>query len=244
MEQTSQDTGEPQHESSLGVVGLLFGMLLLVGAVAGLAALGRPSPPFDGAAALGERFARSGPFPFGMQVVGSERELSGRELVRLEGPRAALEVAPAAAIAKPGKIDWDALPAAPGGEPARAALAWYPRKSAERVLRDQFTNLRFGSDGRGGMGGGMGGPPKAPDPRLQDAGTLTWAGYAAPFVRLRTFTLEDGVPGFSETVRVNLSVGEHCCVLYLRWPAGEVGRREAVEEFLAALEPLPATTGT
>ena len=84
----------------------------------------------------------------------------------------------------------------------------------------------------------MGGPPKAPDPRLQDAGTLSWAGYAAPFVRLRTFTLEDGVPGFSETVRVNLTVGEHCCVLYVRWPAGEVGHREGVLAVLAALEPL------
>lgn len=255
----------PDRESVLGVIGITLGVVLIAISIGALAMLGRQSPPVDGEALLRERFARAGPFPFGLAVVGAERELGGREVLRLEGPRgveAALAESAArhergaagdtdaGAAAPAPRIDWDALPVVTGGDPARAALMWFPRKSAERVLREQFTALRFDTGGRGpggpGGGGGSGGggsgkpgePPKAPEAKLQDGGSITWAGYAAPFVRLREFELVDGVPRFVESVRVNLTLGLNCCVLYLRWPHGEAGSREKTLEVLAALEPL------
>lgn len=171
----------------------------------------------------------------------------------------------AAPAEPPPPIEWDELPVLrEDGPPTRAAFVWYPRANAQEVLDAQFTQLRFEAGEMGGMGGGPGGrpgggrggrsgggggghgagmpggppgEPTAPDPKLQDAGNLSWSGYAAPFVRLREFALEGGRPSFRETVRVNLTVGEWCCVLYLRWPEGEAGSRERVREFLAALEP-------
>jgi hypothetical protein len=251
---TSPHAASPERESVLGVVGITLGVLLIVSSIGALVMLGRSSPPLDGEALLRERFARAGPFPFGLEIVGAERELDGREVVRLEGSRGAaadLAIGPASADGGDARvagsvparrIDWDALPVVAGGDPARAALVWFPRKSAERVLREQFTALRFDSGGMGPGGGGGSGkpgdPPEAPDPKLQDGGTITWAGYAAPFVRLREFELEDGVPRFVESVRVNLTLGPHCCVLYLRWPHGEAGSREKSLEVLAALAPL------
>jgi len=264
---TPEGAAPPQRESVLGVVGMTLGVLLLALSVGTLVMLGRPSPPLDGEVLLRERFARAGPFPFGLAVVGAERELDGREVVRLESPRGAeATLTERAASAEPGaagdttadaaapppRVDWDALPVVSGGDPARAALVWYPRKSAERVLREQFTALRFDNGrmrpGGGGPGGGPGGgggggfgkpgePPQAPPPKLQDGGSLTWAGYAAPYVRLREFELEAGVPRFVESLRVNLTVGAHCCVLYLRWPPGEAGSSDKALEVLAALAP-------
>ncbi|MEZ6015810.1 MAG: hypothetical protein R3F49_11890 [Planctomycetota bacterium] len=249
------------RESGLGVIGVALGVLLLLACVGTLYMLGRSgAQPLDAQAVLSERFERAGPFPFELAVQGASRESGGRELVRLESPRAAT-VTPARpwpdgdAAAAP---DWDGLPSVEGAAPVRAALAWYPLKSAEKVMREQFTALRFDS-GHGGDGGGGGGasgghggggstgghggsatsgePPKAPGPKLQDAGTVSWAGYAAPYVRLREFEL-DGTSGrFQETVRVNLTTGPRCCVLYLRWAPGELGSREATSELLASLAP-------
>jgi hypothetical protein len=262
---TTAGTVAPERESVLGVVGIAFGVVVIALAVGALVMLGRPSPPLEGEALLRERFARAGPFPYGLVVVGAERELDGREVVRLEGSRgvvaalaegalgterdAASEPSAAEAASAP-PIDWDALPVVAGTDPARAALAWSPRERAERLLRDEFTALRFETRemGPGGGPGGGGGPgrgkpdepPEAPPPKLQDGGTIHWAGYAAPYVRLREFELENGVPRFVESVRVNLTVGSRCCVLYLRWPHGEAGSREKTLEVLAALEPLAA----
>lgn len=268
-----------QRESVLGVIGVALGVLALALTAGGLYFLGRPSPPPAAEELLAGRFARAGSFPFGLEVVGAERTLDGREVVRLEGPRAAAfapkEVREAEAPApeaegQPPPVDWNALPVVTGGAPARAALVWYPRSRAGAVLREQFTELRFdaargfggpggpsgpggsghgggGGGGPGGPGRGMGGPgepPEAPPPKLQDGGTIPWAGYAAPYVRVREFELIDGVGRFVESVRVNLTLGAHCCVLYLRWPPGEAGDREGALTMLAALEPLPDAPST
>jgi len=166
------------------------------------------------------------------------------------------------------QIDWDRLPKIEGGTPERAALAWSAIERAEDVMRDEFTALRFDSVGgfggggpgggpgggqsgspRGGTGGGGGGgpgggkpsgPPKPPPPKLQDSGTLSWSGFAAPYVRLREFELHEGAPRFHETVRVNLTVGERCCVLYVRWAAGHVGDKDQALAVLSSFTPKPA----
>lgn len=250
-----------ERESALGVVGMALGALVLVACIGTLMMLGKPDATLDASEVLRQRFGAVGEWPYGMEVVGAQKDLHGREVVRIESPRAVLFDAsegPDAVVSLEGesleavvpgaRIEWERLPAVEGAHPVRAALVWYPRKDAEKVLREQFTALRFESGRGGGMGGGGGGhgggmgkpgdPPKAPDPKLQDGGTITWAGYAAPYVRLREFELsKDGRGVLYETVRVNLTLGEYCCVLFLKWGPGEVGSREKTKAVLDALTP-------
>ena len=70
-----------------------------------------------------------------------------------------------------------------------------------------------------------------------DNGKLDWGGYEATFIRVRDFHRVHEEPTFTDTVRVNLTLGSRCCVLYLRWPRMLPGNSAGAEAFLAALQP-------
>ena len=229
-----------QRQSTLGVLGIALGFLLIVGALGALMGLRRSNDALDAEELLAQRFASVEELPFDLRPTGASRDPMERVVVRFEsGPE---ESGPEEGGAEEGgALEGDIRVGESGESPHRAALVWYSRKDAEKVLRRLFTSLHFES-GRKGSGGGHGGhgddEDETPDPKLQDAGNLTWAGYAAPYIRLREFEGQGDEVVFRETVRVNLTVGPWCCVLFVRWPDGEVGGRTATQEILRALHPV------
>ena len=69
-----------------------------------------------------------------------------------------------------------------------------------------------------------------------DSGEFLWAGYEAKYIRVRDFYRVEEKPTFTDTVRVNLTLGRDARVLYLRWPRGMPGDVESAEAFLAVLK--------
>ncbi len=115
-----------------------------------------------------------------------------------------------------------------GRAPVEAALVWYPFERADEVLDKQFGRLRFKDFKHLDEAG-----ERVP----VDNGKLDWGGYEAPFIRVRDFHRVHKEPTFTDTVRVNLTLGQRCCVLYLRWPRTLPGSREGAEAVLAVLQP-------
>lgn len=230
--------GAPDGEdraTALRVVGLLFGLLLIVGA-----ALSLLMPRGHGMVpqkALAELFSSVDEDDLvGFEAVEAQRLPGGEVLVRWTG----------------------------GGSPEELLLVRYPRKRAEAVLEDQFQSLRFDSGrgedgGRGGRGGGppgRGGSWGGDDgPKLQDAGRLDWHGLEARYARLRHTVASDdeaeeaeaggreGAGSTYDTIRVNLTTADQCLVAYARFAPGDAAEVAAVEGLLRHFEPRDAAPG-
>ena len=252
-----ESAAEPRHEHPLVVLGIAVGLLALVGAV-GFQFFLQPAS-VDGVALLGDRLGVTD-LPLGFEVESAERLPSGEELVRLLDPDAPPpppppeappeeegEEDPAPASDRGGrghgggdrggwgkkKYDWGKVPEGePGLPPAEITFVWYPRRTANSVFRSQFERLSFRDLREIDWDGGR---------TVVDSGKLPWDAYEAHFVRERIFRREDEKPRFHDVLRVNLTVGELACILFLTWPDGLPGSKAAAEEVLASLHPPVAS---
>lgn len=125
-----------------------------------------------------------------------------------------------------------------------------PRERATDVLREQFQELKFDSDrkggdrggrGRGGRSGwgdgdGDGEDEKKERPKLQDLSTFDWHGFDAVHARVRHGggSPTDDEP-FHEVSRVNLSSGEECVIAYLRYRDRAIGSLPQAKALIDAL---------
>lgn len=129
-----------------------------------------------------------------------------------------------------------------GADVEEITLMVVPRKQATAVLREQFQELKFDSDEKGGGwgdrgGGGRGGNGEEKEkPKLQDLSTFDWHGFDAVHARVRhgSGAPEDEKP-FYEVSRVNLSSGDECVIAYLRYREREVGSLSRTEALIGAL---------
>ena len=129
-----------------------------------------------------------------------------------------------------------------GADVEEITLMVVPRKQATAVLREQFQELKFDSDEKGGGwgdrgGGGRGGKGEEKEkPKLQDLSTFDWHGFDAVHARVRhgSGSPEDEKP-FYEVSRVNLSSGDECVIAYLRYREREVGSLSRTEVLIGAL---------
>ena len=134
-----------------------------------------------------------------------------------------------------------------GAEIEEVTLMVVPRKRATDVLREQFQELEFDRDKKGGGWGGRGGGDRGggwgkgdekekPKPKLQDLSTFDWHGFDAVHARVRhgSGSPADEEP-FYEVSRVNLSSGDECVIAYLRYREREVGSLSQVEALIGAL---------
>lgn len=205
-----------QRESSLGVLGVALGLLLLVGTVATLA--GRRRGPVDGAALLAE-WTTTDTLPFGLQLVAA-KELSSGETV--------LDLAPA-------EIDQ-----AHDGEeagfqaPDQVSLVRYPRAAAlARFFRPAER------EGEEGLAAEIDRKRKAweQDPEKTfhatiDEGEVEWGDWRTNYVVERAF-LEDG--RWRDSVRVNLGSPDRALALLAAWPPEREFSEEALRSLLSAI---------
>ena len=247
------------RERPSAVIAMGLGFVVILVAVASLLSSGVVDlDPSAGLLALEERFVRQGGLPFGFEVTGARKILRGPFMVILSdpagpGPEPGLPPMldserpppPKPAKDKGGHgmdfVDWSGLPEGQAGTaPEELAFAWYSREQGEHVLAEQFARVRFRDLSRLSREG---------DAVTVDSGQVDWGVYEADYVRTRHFKIEedwsteDGLPGgeerrmFHDSMRVNLSLGSECCVLYLRWPRGLPGSKQRLEEVLAAFRP-------
>lgn len=125
-----------------------------------------------------------------------------------------------------------------GAEVEEITLMVVPRKQATAVLREQFQELKFKSDEKGGDWSGRGGGKgeKKEKPKLQDLSTFDWHGFDAVHARVRhgAGSPEDDEP-FYEVSRVNLSSGDECVIAYLRFRERVVGSLSRTVALIGAL---------
>jgi hypothetical protein len=117
-----------------------------------------------------------------------------------------------------------------GHSPSEMVIAWYEYDDAEAVLKRQFSGARYGDISDVSDKGGR---------LVVDSGEVNWGAYSTFFLRERVFRKVDDVPGFYDTMRVNLTLGTRCCVLYAIWAPGRLGSKESISEALRHLRPLP-----
>lgn len=130
----------------------------------------------------------------------------------------------------PPKEDWSKVEASePGQPPWELAFAWYPREKAEGVLRSQFGGRNFGDLGMLGEDGGK---------ITVSSGPVEWQGYETYYAVERQFAKLDDEKRFRDILRINLTLGTRCCVLYAKWPTGAPASLEPVAELLSEFEPL------
>ena len=173
----------PSRESVLGVLGVLFGLLLL--AAAFLLPLSGRAAELDADRLLSERFVCS-PLPFDFEPLEARRLPAGEELVLLGSADETVDFAPTPTADSPmtptppatggqakqagegetkapsktedghEAVDWSALPTGEEGRPpARVALIWVPRSLAAKTVRDAFRpSENERQSGRGGGGRG------------------------------------------------------------------------------------------
>jgi len=253
------------RERPSAVIAMGLGFMVILIAVASLLSSGTGDlDPGTGLQTLEDRFDQIGELPFGFEVTSARQISRGALLVILSDPAGPVpepglppmtdseRPAPPKPSKDKGKgghgmdfVDWTGLPEGQAGTPpVELAFAWYPREKAEKVLAAQFARVHFRDLRRLSREG---------DAVTVDSGQVDWGVYDADYVRTRHFKLEDdwstedGQPGgeerrvFHDQMRVNLSLGSECCVLYLRWPRGLPGSKQRLEEALAAFRPRPQT---
>lgn len=248
-----------ERERPSAVIAMGLGLAIILLALASLLVPGAGALDLgEGRRVLEERFDQPAGLPFGFEVTEVRQIPRGPLMVILTdpgGPPPEPGLPPMTDSERPppptpsksrgGRgmdfVDWTGLPQGQAGTlPLELAFAWYSREQGERVLAAQFAQVRFRDLRRLSREG---------DAVTVDSGQLDWGIYEADFVRTRHFKIEedwstqDGQPGgekrrmFHDSMRVNLSLGSECCVLYLRWPRGLPGSKQRLEEVLAAFRP-------
>lgn len=220
-----------RRTSSLAVVGIAGGLLLLVGILVWMwISRGRP---IDANEQLRGSFAVQS-VPAGWNVALAQAVpdsfidfSSEQRIVRLVRADAPADPAPEPEP-KPGeKPEWKKLAeGAPAGEPTRLYLAWYSLAGGGADVERQMDSHRAKElaqlDEKGGV------------VRI-DVGKLDWSGFDADFVHERLY--QKGA--FRDAVRVNLSSPGQFCVLNVLWPWGVRGTRESATKVLALFPPRP-----
>lgn len=108
------------------------------------------------------------------------------------------------------------------------ALVRLPLARAENEIKSLFQSLSYKDLEQVGREG---------DDIPMDSGRFRWAGYEAPFVRVRHLYMEDDKPTFHETIRVNLTLGKQAWVALFAWDPRLEAHLAWVEETLAGIQP-------
>lgn len=236
------------------VVGIAVALLVLV--LAAAAILGVPFEPFDEVTlfrepvesiapeeALAPHFA-PGELPFDFRLETALRLATGEVVVSLENddPRAEDAADEQEEDAETEESDGDGSKdddrpdpeeftvarrernaLEDGTPPTEVWLARYPRDDAESALARHFRR-RSGDDDE----------PKLDETITLDGGRLPWGRYDADFVHERDY---DEGGHFSDALRVNLTRGTQCWILFAEWPRDYRGSRAPVEALLEGLPP-------
>jgi len=254
----------PAERRPMGIVMVSIGLVFVVAAVGMMFTL--RTAPLDGAALLAERFEYE-TAPWGFEPTEALRLQQGEEMVVLADPdyeppavddsqpeRESAEGERSGGGGPPGgdrrgrgrgrrgggsvgSVDsgagWDKLADGEAGtRPYEVAFVWYPLRMAEDLLKRQFIQVNFSDTRSVDWGGGS---------VVVDSGELDWFGYAARYVRERHFKWQAGEQTYHDAMRVNLTIGNRCCVAYMRWRDGAVGDKQVVEELLRSFGPKLAT---
>lgn len=218
----SLESGTPvAQETAGGALGMAFGLLLLVGAVAALALA---LVPFDGRATLDSILEDEA--PWGFVLDGSSRTSGGDLLLRL--------VPPADGLSREEGGDAGADAEQPGDpEPPLPEEVLLVRYGSPQGVLDVFS--RDGDEG-GGREASRRMTEWEEEPfdwhTEMERGETSWKGWRAAFVRERAFD-EEGT--WRESLRVNLSTPGRYLAVFLHWPTGVPASEERLREFLAAV---------
>jgi len=245
------------RERRLGVFGIGVGLLFLLSALASLA-----SPrmsELDAAAVLAERFG-SYEAPHGLPLLGAFRLPRGEEVLRygraaeLEAEQAAFDEARRSAPKRPdtgkrwrwggdrssrrgrhgrgeggGENDWARVEVGePSAGPYEAVLVWALPKASEKFLEREFGRIQFSEINELDWEGG---------PVVIDSRVVPWDQYETRVVRTRNFERFGAKASFQDRARVNMTIGNRACALYLRWPREVPSTIEQVEAAIAGITP-------
>ena len=261
---TSEASPEPGRapESAGCALGIITGMLVALGLVVGLWALGRPARGPE--TVLAEAFTWD-ELPFGLELAEANRNYEGAELVRLAHPDFR-EGIPLPALLEPeagdGVDEAEQEPGAPAGD-AQGEAAPGDERVVVQEPRSWLATVEplaegtppvevifafypeaapvaamFRSRGLGRWGGdGKHELPRGPEGvhREVSRDVLTWGTYQANYVLERVHLPERH---FRDSLRVNLSRKGNYCVLFAQWPVDHKGSSKRVEELLGAFRPL------
>lgn len=246
----SPERREPARPSRILKVGAALVALL----VAASLLLLDPLPEVSAGDELASHFAVS-ELPFGFRVEGARRLMTQELVVTLdsddsrrsatpdievtasdsEGEAESTEAADGEAEDPTVDEDRERHAQADGTPPSSVYLVRYPRRSAQRVLARQMARHTLSMEGPGGGRDGDTDEELAEELLTIEGGRLPWGDYDADFVLERKYT-SDG--HFEDVLRVNLTRGQQCWVLFAVWPRGYRGSRDPVEALLDALQPV------
>lgn len=227
--EVTQGASAPERESSAGVVGVAFGLVLIAIFVLVVAVQG--SKTLDPQALVDASFD-VGELPFGLAPVEGAEVATGETLVMFSIPE--IEEAPKPDVPEPKladgeeeeSYDWSTLvEGEEGTAPVQVFLVWYPNKTSGAAVDRLFDNVAWRDLRDFRAGGGR---------LMTEKDSLAWAGYDADYVIERE--LERGGT-FRDWMRVNLSLPDRACVLFARWARGMPAAKERVQEILRVLRP-------
>lgn len=125
-------------------------------------------------------------------------------------------------------VDWSALKEGERSlDPDELVFVIYPSQDSGAMLETYFQDLSQDGVEELGLEGGT---------LIVESGEFDWLGFETHYVRQREFRVRGNVPGFRDSLRVNLSVGQSCVLIAL-WPVGAPSSVESLEELLAQVEP-------
>lgn len=220
------------------VVGIAGALLVIV--LAFLWLFREPTSELDPTQALAPHFA-PGELPFGFRPTSALELSTGEVVVRIENddPRAETEEVEAPDEGDDADEDGDEddrpdpeefraarrerHASEDGTPPTDVRLVRYPRAAAEAALARHLRRHAVDDD-----------RPQLDETITIDGGHLPWGRYDADFVHERDY---DEGGHFTDVLRVNLTRGSRCWILFVEWPRDYRGSRAPVEALLEALPP-------
>ena len=241
IENKSASGGQAGHGTGWGKsLRLALGLLLVLSAATSFLVPGHRE--IDGPVWLESQFDAAQSLPFGLGIGRGIKFRTGETAVWLAGPSGPLSyelpAVKSRSLSSYKKRDskkskepapWGALDT--GTEcsaPLEAILIWYSKRRTQSILRSQFGMVEFKDVSELD-------PNRADAP--VDSGRLNWYGYEPPFVQIRHFFKDAEELRFQDSMRINITLGDVACILYLRWAPGCKGSEEQAQELLSALVP-------
>ena len=247
-------------ESAGCAIGILAGVLVTLGLVAGLWQSGQPAR--EPATVLAEAF-RWEQLPFELELLEANRDRTGAELVRLAHPDFREEIPLPVQLEQEAAGDGDepeeqepeapddASEQAPPGDErivVEAPKDWLatveplatdsPPVEVIFAFYPKAAPVASMFRGRSRWGGDSEDEfPRGPQGLHREVtrDILTWGDYQANYVLERVHLPERH---FRDSLRVNLSRAGAYCVLFAQWPVDHKGSAARVEELLAAFQPV------